>query len=68
MEGVFRYVHMLRSPAGPNRCHVGLTKDLPGRRKRHHAGQVLHTAKLLPWQVEVAGAMGGGFAHAANGC
>jgi len=50
----YHYVYMLRSLALPDRFYVGLTQDLAERLKRHNNGQVAHTSKFRPWQVETA--------------
>ncbi len=54
MDAQFWYVYMLRSQADPDRYYVGLTMYLHDRLKRHNAGQVRHTANLVPWQIETA--------------
>jgi len=34
--------------------YVRLTDDLKDRLRRHDAGEVSHTSKLLPWRVKTA--------------
>jgi predicted GIY-YIG superfamily endonuclease len=46
------YVYILRSLLDPDRHYVGQTADLKDRLARHNAGEVSHTSKYLPWQIE----------------
>jgi predicted GIY-YIG superfamily endonuclease len=50
----FSYVYILVSEIEPARHYVGLTDDLKDRLRRHNAGEVAHTAKHRPWQVQTA--------------
>jgi predicted GIY-YIG superfamily endonuclease len=60
----FSYVYVLVSEFDPTRPggaprsrvrhYVGLTDDLKDRLRRHNAGEVRHTAKYRPRQLQVA--------------
>ena len=50
----FHYVYQLVSDSKPSSHYTGLTTDLPGRLKAHNCGQVPHTARFRPWQIDVA--------------
>lgn len=50
----FFYVYILRSKSKPDRFYTGCTQDLTDRLQRHNRGQVAHTKKYRPWQVETA--------------
>jgi len=50
----FHYVYLLTSLSNPDRHYTGLTQDLNSRLKKHNAGQVSHTSKYRPWQIETA--------------
>ena len=43
---------MLTSKSNEAHHYTGLTKNLEARLNAHNAGQVLHTAKFRPWQIE----------------
>jgi predicted GIY-YIG superfamily endonuclease len=46
------YVYILRSISEPGRHYVGVTADLRDRLLRHNRGEVTHTSKYAPWQIE----------------
>jgi putative endonuclease len=46
------YVYILQSLKAPEHFYVGATGDLRERLKKHNAGEVLHTAKYVPWAVK----------------
>ena len=50
----FYYVYILVSQTNTTHHYTGLTKDLDARLKAHNAGQVPHTSKYRPWQIETA--------------
>lgn len=50
----FRYVYILTSQSDSTRHYIGQTEDLNKRLQAHNAGQVKHTAKDRPWQIETA--------------
>jgi len=52
MEISFHYVYILISKSNESRHYTGVTKNLEARLKAHNAGQVSHTAKFRPWQIE----------------
>ena len=52
MENTFHYVYILVSKSNESRHYTGLTKNMEARLKAHNAGQVSHTAKFRPWQIE----------------
>ncbi|WP_148894929.1 GIY-YIG nuclease family protein [Geothermobacter ehrlichii] len=54
MEETFHYVYILTSLACAERHYVGLTKNLEARLAAHNSGQVPHTSKYRPWQIETA--------------
>ena len=53
-QGNFHYVYLLTSISNPNRHYTGLTKNLNRRLIKHNAGEVFHTSKYLPWQIDTA--------------
>ncbi|MFZ5572692.1 MAG: GIY-YIG nuclease family protein [Thermodesulfobacteriota bacterium] len=53
-EPLFHYVYILTSKAAPSRHYTGLTGNLENRLQSHNSGQVPHTAKYKPWQIETA--------------
>ena len=50
----FHYVYILRSTLDPRHHYTGRTNDLDTRLRAHNAGQVPHTVKCRPWQIETA--------------
>ena len=54
MDRRFWYVYILQSLADTTRHYVGMTEDLHARLGRHNSGQVPHTSKSRPWQIETA--------------
>ena len=50
----FHYVYILKSEADEGHHYTGLTKDLKVGLKDHNRGQVPHTSKHLPWQIQTA--------------
>ena len=52
MEISFHYVYILISKSNESHHYTGLTKNMEARLKAHNAGQVAHTAKFRPWQIE----------------
>ena len=50
----FHYVYVLVSQSDPSRHYTGCTKDIHTRLSKHNAGDVPHTAKFAPWQLETA--------------
>ena len=50
----FEYVYRLRSLAFPTEVYTGRTSNVGSRLKKHNAGQVSHTSKFIPWQLELA--------------
>ncbi|MFF0920970.1 GIY-YIG nuclease family protein [Rhizobium leguminosarum] len=47
-----KYVYILHSTEFPDRYYVGVTSDLKSRLAKHHAGEVSHTSKYLPWSLK----------------
>ena len=47
-----KYVYILRSKSDPDRRYVGLSDDLRARLDRHNGGQVSHTSKFIPWEIQ----------------
>jgi predicted GIY-YIG superfamily endonuclease len=54
MNNTFHYVYILVSKSDESRHYTGLTRDLESRLKAHNGGNVSHTAKSRPWQIETA--------------
>ena len=54
MDNTFHYVYILVSKSDESRHYTGLTKDLEARLKAHNVGNISHTAKFRPWQIETA--------------
>ncbi|MBW1788803.1 MAG: GIY-YIG nuclease family protein [Deltaproteobacteria bacterium] len=50
----FHYVYILVSETDSSLHYTGLTNNLESRILVHNAGQVPHTAKHRPWQIETA--------------
>jgi putative endonuclease len=50
----FTYVYIMQSESHPDRHYTGMTDDLQNRLRRHNAGEVSHTAKFIPWRIQVA--------------
>ncbi len=50
----FHYVYILSSISNPERHYTGITQDLKSRLIKHNSGQVPHTSKFCPWQIETA--------------
>jgi len=48
----FHYVYILTSQSDTSRHYIGYTRDLKKRLQAHNAGQVRHTARFRPWQIE----------------
>ena len=53
MKG-FHYVYVIVSLSHPDRHYTGLTDDLQDRLRRHNGGEVAHTSKYAPWELETA--------------
>ena len=49
-----KYVYLLRSLSNPPKTYIGLTENLQRRLQEHNSGKSVHTAKHVPWEVEVA--------------
>ena len=47
------YVYLLRSKSHPTEQYVGCTTDLKQRLLDHNRGDSPHTAKFIPWELEV---------------
>ena len=54
IETTFTYVYILQSLADPERHYVGMTEDLNTRLEAHNAGQVSHTSRFSPWEIQTA--------------
>jgi predicted GIY-YIG superfamily endonuclease len=54
MEIAFHYVYILKSKSDQTRHYTGLTQNLETRLSAHNCGQVHHTAKYRPWEIETA--------------
>ncbi len=48
------YTYILRSISHPEQRYISSTSDLKSRLAKHNAGEVPHTSKFKPWQVETA--------------
>ena len=46
------YTYILHSLSHPAQYYAGFTSDLNARLARHNKGDVPHTAKFVPWEVE----------------
>ena len=46
------YTYILHSLSHPEQYYTGFTSDLVARLARHNKGDVPHTAKFVPWEVE----------------
>ena len=48
------YTYILRSISHPEQRYISSTSDLKSRLAKHNAGEIPHTSKFKPWQVETA--------------
>jgi putative endonuclease len=48
-----RFVYVLKNADDPPRYYLGLTSDVKRRLGEHNAGSCTHTAKYLPWCIDV---------------
>ena len=48
------YTYILRSLSHPEQRYISSTSDLKSRLAKHNAGEIPHTSKFKPWQVETA--------------
>ena len=48
-----RFVYVLKNCVVPPRYYTGLTSEIATRLAVHNAGHCRHTAKHLPWSVDV---------------
>jgi predicted GIY-YIG superfamily endonuclease len=46
------YTYILRSLSHPDQYYTGFTSDLAARLEKHNTGDVPHTAKFVPWEVD----------------
>ena len=46
------YTYILRSLSHPSQRYIGSTADLRKRLEKHNRGEVPHTSKFTPWNVE----------------
>ena len=53
-EQIVHYTYVLHSLSHPDQRYVGLTSNLRARLAKHNSGQVPHTSKFLPWEVETS--------------
>jgi putative endonuclease len=47
------YVYIIESLNYPNKIYIGQTSDLKRRLADHNCGNNSHTAKYMPWKIEV---------------
>ena len=47
------FVYILRSCSCPNQTYVGITSNIDLRLQQHNSGISPHTAKYVPWKVEI---------------
>lgn len=50
----FHYVYILRSLNNSTRHYIGITDNLESRLKKHNHGEVPHTTKYKPWEIQTA--------------
>ena len=48
----FYYVYILIDITTETHHYVGSTQDLQARLAKHNAGEVPHTSKFKPWEIE----------------
>jgi len=46
------YTYILHSKSHPDQYYTGFTADLTTRLEKHNEGDVPHTAKFVPWEIE----------------
>jgi putative endonuclease len=46
-------VYVLKTESAPLRYYTGLTSDVERRLDAHNAGRVSHTARYMPWVIDV---------------
>ena len=49
-----KHVYLIRSISNPRKTYVGCTEDLDRRLNEHNHGKSEHTARFLPWELEVS--------------
>jgi putative endonuclease len=49
-----KHVYLIRSVSNQKRTYVGVTEDLQRRLSEHNQGKSEHTARFLPWELEVS--------------
>ena len=49
-----KHVFLIRSVSNQKRTYVGVTEDLQRRLSEHNQGKSEHTARFLPWELEVS--------------
>ena len=49
-----KFVYLIRSLSHPRRTYVGSAEDLETRFSEHNHGKSEHTARYIPWGLEVA--------------
>ena len=47
-----KYVYILQGKQSTEHFYTGITDDLSARLAKHNAGEVAHTSKYRPWQIE----------------
>lgn len=45
------YVYILQSLNEQGRFYTGITEDMKSRLQEHNTGEVFHTAKFKPWEI-----------------
>ncbi|MBU1083792.1 MAG: GIY-YIG nuclease family protein [Candidatus Omnitrophota bacterium] len=48
------YVYVLTSKKFPERCYVGITKNLKERIKDHNSGESSYSKKYGPWELRTS--------------
>jgi len=46
------YTYILRSISRRDQYYTGFTSDLNARLEKHNRGEVSHTAKFIPWEID----------------
>ena len=46
------YTYILHSSSHPEQYYTGFTSDLKARLEKHNEGDVPHTSKFVPWEVD----------------
>ncbi len=47
------YVYIIKSLSHPHQTYIGYTADIENRLQMHNAGKSPHTARYMPWEIDM---------------